>query len=999
MQRLVLIMLSLVFIGQSGLAQRCDVPVRSKQNTLTFENWLKNKQTQPKIKNKIQGTQQDDEVYYVPVVVHVVHNGEQEGEGVNISDEQILAQIEVINEDFRRLNADKENTPAEFESIATDTHIEFVMAKQDPEGIPTNGITRTLGTNTTWSRPSLPELKSLSYWPSEDYFNIWVTKLSGNLLGMAEFPETDLDGIDESQTDPLLDGIVISYHVFGSLLKGNFPVMDEEAYDRGRTTTHEVGHYLGLIHIWGDGGCEADDYCEDTPNAGSSYLYCPTPDQAFSCDSRDMFENYMDYSDDVCMNLFTLDQKARMRTVLENSPRRKSLLISVALEDPAPQVDLDLGIRSVMHPQVGQCDATVLPKINVRNYGINAISQARVAFRINNVIYETKDVQFDPPLNSFDTASITFNNAELTPLESQILQFELIQANNQTDDNAENNMLDQDTYVSVNRDLPYTENFEGVQPSYLIRNSDQQIGWTTASAPSNVIDNEALKMAFFDYANVNAVDYLLTPIFDFSKINDAKLYFDFAYAARNQLIGDQLIIKVSTDCGNTFSLQPLFNRSGTNLATAPSTEQSFVPEGSDDWEQVMIDLTDFTGYDQVQVAFMAKNANGNNLYLDNILIEVIENFGYDLVLHEIVSPEYAFCSQEPQLQFVVENIGVKDITAFDIQYQLNHGAINQQHIYAQLISEEKDTITVSNIGQLTSGDFKLTLANPNLLVDDDPTNNSLEKSIVYFNDKLEIPFREPFNITENEALDWTIINPDQDIGWELVNTFEENQVNIALQLNHFNYDQLDAKDYIYSPILDLSHLNEAALSFRLAYANTISQEDGLMLLGYAGCKDIEPLVLFEAYGGELATTVNTSNWEPSTDADWRTIDIDLSAFVGNSEVRLVFVAMNDNGNNLYIDDIELFNTSSPIHSVGMNDFKIHPNPSSGNYANVSFQVKEVQDVHIKLINSQGMILLDQVFPQTLNHTYKLNVSALRPGVYFVNAKSNSLNDTKRFVVY
>ncbi len=266
-------------------------------------------------------------IYRIPVVVHVVHNGEQVGDGPNISEAQVQSQIEVLNEDFRR----KSGTNG-FNSSGVDAEIEFYLAPTNPDGdtLAEPGIHRYDGGRVIWPTGFLTtvdsELKPATFWDPTRYFNIWTVNFGGfvgrNLLGYAQFPSNSgLAGLNENEGPANTDGVVVGYKYFGSSEKGTFPNLNT-TYDLGRTCTHEVGHWLGLRHIWGDGDCAADDFCDDTPSAGEPNYSCLAN---FSCGSADMIENYMDYTEDQCMSIFTENQKDRMLQVLQNSPRRKEL--------------------------------------------------------------------------------------------------------------------------------------------------------------------------------------------------------------------------------------------------------------------------------------------------------------------------------------------------------------------------------------------------------------------------------------------------------------------------------------------------------------------------------------------------------------------------------------------------------------------------------------------------------------------------------------------------
>lgn len=241
----------------------------------------------------------------IPVVVHVVYKANSQ----NISTSQIQSQIDVLNEDFRRMNSDANGTWPQ----AADTEIEFCLATVDPSGNSTTGIQRRKTNKRSFGSNDAMKANNtggINAWPASDYLNIWVCNLSGGLLGYAQFPGGPAS----------TDGVVVDYAYFGNTGTATAP------FDLGRTATHEVGHWLNLRHIWGDGGCSVDDFVSDTPLSDASNGGCATGH--VSCGSVDMVENYMDYSDDACMNLFTSGQSNRMNALFSAGGARASLLSS-----------------------------------------------------------------------------------------------------------------------------------------------------------------------------------------------------------------------------------------------------------------------------------------------------------------------------------------------------------------------------------------------------------------------------------------------------------------------------------------------------------------------------------------------------------------------------------------------------------------------------------------------------------------------------------------------
>jgi hypothetical protein len=311
-----------------------------RANTEAFEQWIAPKVAE--IQERLTTGRTPNVVITIPVVVHVIHSGQNVGTGRNISNARVLSQITVLNQDFRRMiNTPGYNTNA----VGADVEIEFCLAQRDPSGNATNGIDRVnLGT-TTWNENNVETiLKPQTQWDPTQYFNIWVCQFGGDLdgvLGYAQFPSNSgLGGLNTNGGDASTDGVIIDYRCFGSADVAPNQGTYFTDYDLGRTATHEIGHCFGLRHIWGDSAsCTVNgtdsfkDYCPDTPAASTENYDCAaTYDSCPAAAGVDMVENYMDYTNDACMNIFTLNQKARILAVMQNSPRRNTLSSSLGCQ-------------------------------------------------------------------------------------------------------------------------------------------------------------------------------------------------------------------------------------------------------------------------------------------------------------------------------------------------------------------------------------------------------------------------------------------------------------------------------------------------------------------------------------------------------------------------------------------------------------------------------------------------------------------------------------------
>jgi hypothetical protein len=271
-------------------------------------------------------------VIKIPVVVHILYNTTEQ----KISEEQVRSQIDVLNRDFRKLNTGVNILPDHFKSLAADCFIEFNLATVDPLGRATTGVVWKK-TNTSFFGTD-DKIKSSRTggddgWDSERYLNIWVGKLAPGIVGYASAP-----GAAKEK-----DGIVMRYTAFGTIGTAASP------YNLGRTAVHELGHWLGLKHIWGDRYC-GDDEVADTPPQKGPTPGCPSGVMT-SCDNSttgSMYMNFMDITNDACTNLFTLGQRDRMRALFQDGGPRHSIVTQVS-QVPMPSSPVDLPVEGPLY--------------------------------------------------------------------------------------------------------------------------------------------------------------------------------------------------------------------------------------------------------------------------------------------------------------------------------------------------------------------------------------------------------------------------------------------------------------------------------------------------------------------------------------------------------------------------------------------------------------------------------------------------------------------------
>lgn len=541
---------------------------------------------------------------YIPVVFHIVLPDPNE-----VTDKMIEDQMAVLNRDFAGLNPDSVNILPAFKPLFGKSKIQFVLAKRTPTNQPTNGIDRVVTTQQSFSQANNyvkhASTGGANAWNSSKYMNVWVCTLGGGLLGYSTFPGTS--SADEQG--------VVMYHV-------TLPGGSLAGYNDGRTLTHESGHYFFLFHIWGDddGACTGSDNVNDTPNQSDASSGCHSGVVTDACSPAApgiMYQNYMDYSSDGCMALFTLQQVTRMEAAL--SSYRLSLTTSNGAVSPLQNNDAQM--VSIDNPVNRVCDTKFQPSITIRNYGALPLTSLVINASVDGG--PAVQTQWTGSLASLSTVAITLNAITTGSNGSHSIKIQLTSPNGTTDLGPANDTLSKSFVYPTAIAPPLTEGFESETfpaAGWDIINTDGSYTWERVTGIAKT-GNAAIVMRNNDYTQNGQIDYLRLPQISLTNSDSAFLTFQVAAAIKTATgtlfnYWDTLQVLVSTDCGNTFT--GLYKKWGGALATRSAlTTSEFIPTASE-WRKDSVNLTPWINKGPVMIAFANSTGNENNVYLDDI---------------------------------------------------------------------------------------------------------------------------------------------------------------------------------------------------------------------------------------------------------------------------------------------------------------------------------------------------------------------------------------------
>lgn len=961
---------------------------------------------------------------YIPVVVHIVLD-----DPTIIKDEEVYQQIESLNTDFAGLNANTANLPTAFKDVLGTSNIQFVLAKRDPLGNFTNGIERKVSTINYNAGPG-DQIKfavqgGLNAWNPNQYLNIWVGK-EGGILGYATFP-----GIGNF----IEQGLVIDITGFGSN-----SCYTDPSYSQGKTLAHEMGHFFGLYHIWGDDtDCSGDDFAQlpgacslptslfnpteqgntindigDTPNMTDETTGCPSGNQTDACNLNTagrMYQNFMDYTNDACYSLFTKKQVERMEWVAENC--RANLLTSPAGNLPISTPPYNASIINIISPGGAEyincnkisysasltCPSNIQPKITIRNDGSAILTSVNIGISINDGAPVTSTYNINLPTGLSTILSLS---SVATLAGTNKLEIFIISTNGVSDQNSS-----QDTITYMLQVAPltgsYTQDFEGVNfppEGWAIINPDGNITWQKLNGNLGLPNSSGTAaINLFAYNTINQQDILQSPTINTTGADSVFLSFDYAYSANTNGQTDTLEVVATASCGQ--ANQTIIKLSGTNLTTTAPSGTSFIPQSSNNWKTITLALTNFISQNEIALGFKAINKKGNNLFIDNINIRNLPP--RDIAVKTFTNLHKDVCGGSILPVVRIINEGAKNLTSFIANFSVDGGAVNSINVTGLNLRRDSSYLYTLSPLNLTVGNHSIQFFTtaPNAGNDNNTINDTIALNFTVL-PILVAPFSEGFENVNFPPDGWTVQQlPIDPITW--TRTTQAAKTGIAsAYMNNYNYAFNGRIDDLISPPIQYEG-DSVILKFDIAAAiysdpnTTITPLDTLEVLASSDCGNTYQSV-YKKWGTALQTLDNPSTDEffPDVASQWRTDSVNLTSLFGSSNtVRIKFRCISNFENNIFIDNVSLYTKHIP-KLLSEKGYLIYPNPFTSDFI-IQHSLPPTKLRSITIYNALGQQVLVRNYIGNADQSIHLNIGNLAAGIYTITMDYNNKSVSEKII--
>ena len=935
----------------------------------------------------------------VPVVIHI---------GLPdpnlVTDATVLNQLDTLNWAYGNAPlTDSLRTYTPFRTTYGRSEIRFCLAQRTPTNLPTNGIERIVN-NTVFSGVGAHPSTQIPAWDPTKYLNIWVVQLSGGELGYSYTPGAFAPNDQRN-------GFVNDYRAFGSGPSTSGGGYLFNGFNGGKTAVHEIGHFFNLFHPWSDAsnagsnpGCTLSDGCADTPPTDGPTFGCPPAPVLNTCSPTEpgvMWQNYMDYADDVCMTLFTQNQAARMNSAIVSLPDRVGLSTSNGCI-PLTLTANNASISTIVTPPAGfvTCDLTIPLTVTLRNAGSNPLTSVTITVTRNATPIQT--FNWTGNLTSLGTVSVPLN---LVSLVSGANAIQVCTSN--PNGVADSDPADDCSIVNITRGtgipLPLVEGFESATfppAGWIINNPDGAITWerTTASIAHTGTGNAYVN--HFDYATVGEKDDLRTPPYVIGTADSLWVSFWAAYRGDPRSPFDQFQVMVSSDCGQTF--QVVYDARNDTAFVAPagataSQTTAFFPSALNQWIKKSIDLSNFIQSSNVIVQFRAINQFGNNMHLDDINLDKKVFFNNDAGVIAVNKPAGRICTSSDAPVAVIKNYGKINLTSVKINYQVDGtGPITTFNWTGNLSRNQTATVTLAtaNFGAVGNHSINVYTTLPNNVTDEDPGNDGLVKAYI-----VSQIFTLPKSVTEEftsitfPPTNWFINNPNGDITWQRNGSIGNKNAGSAY-FNDFANTTVDRFDDLVMPNYSYSGIDSIFLAFNLAHitrtlpGTTGSRLDTLTVLLSKDCGNTFTTV-YKKYGEELQTVndpnfqISMSNFIPLV-SQWRRDSVNLGKWLGATEplFQLKFRFSGNMENNFYLDDVNIRSQILPA-KLKNDGYLVLPNPFRNTFGVWHYQVPTTLR-YINVYNSAGQLVYSKKFPGGGEKYFQVDLGGRAAGTYTVN---------------
>jgi len=957
----------------------------------------------------------------VPIVFHIVDSAQRQAW---VTDRDIYEQVEALNLAYSGKKADTYTgvIPKEISSRIGRIPLKFVLARRKPDGTLTTGIERRIGASPDHVSIKASATGGLDAWDVTQYANVWVGTFSGNdlgLLGIATFPFTTGSGaqgvVIGTATLPFTSNVARSYY---------------PSYAEGGTLAHELGHYFYLWHTFGDNaqcnnadfriqdgwplaagaGPEGDDTPDQKGNPSTDGFVYGNPSVNYNVGCIDVpygivYGSFMNYFDDRAIFMFTDGQRKRVESCIDLY--RPALKTSNGATPPVPVTDafmVTVSPRGTPERRATYLNNSPLKAI-VRNTGTGNLSSVTVNLAIDGGAPVSTVFALALPSGS-DTA-LNLGNIAFAANGGHTLTV-FTSAPNGVADNITNNDTLQSFIIITGGAItaPFTETFTSATfpPSQWTLFNPNGSTWTRNSTSGFT----AAGAAYFNNYNINQVgtlDELISPAISLGSSDSSSLTFSVAYAAYDTVdvsAWDGIEIFVSGDGGLTYNR--VYKKTGNALRTITAAQTgsfSATPAQPDRWRLESVNLTPYIVPGQKMIIRIRNtNAFGNNTYLDDISVSAASLPTRDAAAVSLLNVPQVLCGGSSITPtFVFANKGKDTITSLKINYRLDNGTLTSIPWTGVLSRLQSAQQVLNAINNIPSGSHVLTVytSDPNGLADQVTVNDTLKVNLLVLA-PIQPPVKEGFEGTAFPPANWILVKSTNAYTWERT-TIASSEGLASAWIRNYVQKASGAKDDLYAPLLQLSAPDSVFLKFDVAHVtarypgSTAVPLDTLQVLLTKDC-GVSFISVYKKWGEELQTVGgpnfpavylpnDTTGFIPGIKSQWRKDSVDLTPWLAGSTgtFQLVFRNISNNGNNIYIDNVNINPLLLPA-KLKAQGYLIAPNPSNG-LINIRHYIRPTNLKGIVVLNPAGQVVIQKQYNGNAISSIPLDLTRFANGIYTI----------------